>query len=110
MFQTSEPVCHLLYPAIGDLFFKVLSNFVCPKELSRSDGSRKTTYDLGKVNTDKVKLLSLDNVVFGNEVKAELNMIAKGGTDVTTLKKSFLNAYSKLFKSFQVPRYITMEK
>lgn len=97
LFQSSKPVGHLIYPAIGDLFFKILTNFVPLKELCKDDNRRKTTYELGKLNMSKVSFLPLDEMGFGNELKTELNAMAKKGRDPSVLKTVFKKSYIAFF-------------
>lgn len=60
MFQTSDPTCYLIYPAIGDLLFKIMSNFVSPSELTVNK-TRKTTSEIGRIDIEKVKFLNIDD-------------------------------------------------
>lgn len=101
LFQSSHPICYLMYPAIGDLLFKVLTNFVSPQELCKKDKTRKTTYDLGKIDLKKVKFLSLDEMNFGNELKSELNGLAKNGKDMVALKIAFKKSYITFYEALQ---------
>lgn len=100
LFQSSEPVIHLLYPAIGDLLYKIMSNFVPTKELQISR-KRKTTSELGKIDLDKITLLKLDEINFGNEANLEIKKMAKKGKDPSPLKTQFKKAYVVLVKSLQ---------
>lgn len=101
LFQSSEPLCHLLYPAIGDMLFKIFSNFVTLNELNTKNGQRKTTYDLGNLDLKKARLLAVEEINFGNDVRMELNDLAKGGKDISLLKTRFKKAYITLAQSLQ---------
>lgn len=36
LFQSSKPLVHVLYPAIGDMFFKIMTNFIKQPKLKNS--------------------------------------------------------------------------
>lgn len=99
-FQCSKPMVHVLYPAMGDLFFKLMGNFVKPKLLRSTDGV-KDAHELGIINIEKPEnLLSLHKIEFGSKTSYHIGLIeSKANLDL--IKTEMKMAYLELTTYFQ---------
>lgn len=101
LLQSSKPVIHVLYNAIGDLFYNLMTNFIDSKALETSTKLRSDARALGKVDVEhKSNILSIHKIDYG---KAALHQIAQleTKTQLDTLKTEFKICYQQIVKYLQ---------
>lgn len=100
-FQCSKPIIHVLYPAIGDLLFILMGNFVKSKVLMTSNKIRKDAHELGTIDIKKIKILfSIHKMDFGSMVSYQIGLLeTKINLDV--IKMEFKIAYIELTSYLQ---------
>ncbi|KAG4072228.1 hypothetical protein HA402_005950 [Bradysia odoriphaga] len=99
LFQSSKPLVHVLYPSIGDLFFKIMTNFVKKSALVDKNGARRNAKELGKLDmNDKCNLISLHNIDFGHKALYQIGLI-EAKTTLDSVKTEFKTCYQSLTKN-----------
>lgn len=101
LLQSSKPVVHVLYSAIGDVFFNLMTNFIKPNLLQNSNKKRKDALELGAIDvTDQQNILSIHKIDYG---KAALHEIAQleAKSCLDTVKLEFKACYQEMVKYLQ---------
>lgn len=95
-FQCSKPMIQVLYPAIGDLFFKLMDNFVKPKVLTTSSNEKKDAQALGVVDINKQEnLLSIHKMDFGSKAAYQIGLL-ESKSNIDIIKTEFKMAFIEL--------------
>ncbi len=96
LFQSSKPLVHVLYPAIGDMFFKIMTNFIKKPMLMKSENSMKDAQQLSAVDVrDKHNLKSLHDIDFGHKTSYQIALI-ESGTNLDVVKTEMKMCYQTL--------------
>jgi hypothetical protein len=101
LLQSSKPIVHILYSAIGDVLFGLMTNFVEPTALTDSSKIRKDAQGLGAVDVKENKsLISIHEMDYG---KATLHEIGKleAKTNLDAVKTEFKLCYQELVSYLQ---------
>lgn len=86
LLQSKKPVIHVLYSAIGDLYFKLMGNFVKHEKLIDSTKNKKDAARLGVIDLNNNKnLKSLHEIDYGKKAKHQIAMI-ENDTNVDIIK------------------------
>lgn len=94
-FQSSKPLVHLLYPAFGDLFFKLMTNFIKPSVLIKTGTTnRLDAIGLGLLDL-KSNMLPIKDIDFGSKCH-ELLLTIDREKDVLILQNEFVNMYNEI--------------
>ncbi|HBK83112.1 MAG TPA: hypothetical protein DDZ41_05870 [Flavobacterium sp.] len=104
-FESDSPKIHVLFPAIGDLFYKIMSKFVKKKYLIKDTGKGtaiKDAHDLGKFNFSKNtdSLLSIHDIDYGTKTKYAIAQI-ESKTNLDNIKTQFENSFLTLIEYLQ---------
>lgn len=76
LLQSSKPIIHILYSAIGDLLFGVMTNFVKSASLIDSNKVKKDAQGLGVVNVkENTNLVSIHKIDYGKGVRREIGNV-----------------------------------
>lgn len=98
LLQSSKPVVHVMYKAIGDLFFKLMSNFIRPKVFENSNKNRKEALELGAVDVeDNENVLSIHKIDYGKAALYEIAQL-ETGTSLDAVKVEFKTCYQEIVK------------
>lgn len=98
LFQSSEPLVHVLYPAIGDIFFKIMTNFIKQRKLMNSENEMKDAKQLSVVDVrDKHNLKSLHDMDFGHKASYQIGLI-ESETNLDVVKTEFKMCYQTLME------------
>lgn len=101
LFQSSKPLIHILYPSIGDLLFKLMSNFIKKSALVDKEGTRKEANELGKVDVnDKNNLIALHDIDFGHKAEYQIGLL-ETNINLDVIKTEFKACYQSLTKYLQ---------
>lgn len=101
LFQSSKPLVHVLYPSIGELFFKLMTNFINPAALVDKNGIRKEAKELGAVDVnDKLNLKTLHDIDFGHKASYQIGLV-EANTKLDIIKTEFKMCYQALAKYLQ---------
>lgn len=101
LLQSSKPVVQVLYNAIGDVFFKLMTNFVKPKALENSDKTRKDALQLGTIDVeDKSIVLSIHKIDYGRAAHFEIAQL-ETKTSLDAVKIEFKACYQEIVKYLQ---------
>lgn len=96
LLQSSKPIIHILYSAIGDLLFDIMSNFVKPASLTDSKKVRKDAQALGAVDVQQtLNLLSIHKIDFGKGARREIGN-QEATTNLDELKTEFKLCYQEM--------------
>lgn len=96
LFQSSKPLVHVLYPAIGDMFFKIMTNFIKLPKLMDSKNSVKDAQQLSAVDVrDKRNLKSLHDMDFGHKTSYQIGII-ESDTNLDVVKTELKMCYQTL--------------
>lgn len=103
LFQSAEPLIHVLYPAIGDLFFKIMTNFIKqPKLMDSGKNAMKDAQQLSAVDVrDKHNLKSLHDMDFGHKASYQIGLI-ESDTNLDIVKTEFKMCYQALMEYLTV--------
>lgn len=87
LLQSSKPVIHVLYAAIGDLLFDLMANFVKHEKLVDSAQKKKAAAQLDTIDLSNNKILkSVYEIDFGKKAKHQIAM-TENNTNVDLQKK-----------------------
>lgn len=96
LLQSSKPIIHILYPAIGDLLFDIMANFVKPASLTDSKKVRKDAQELGVTNVTETKnMISIHKIDFGKGARREIGNI-EGKSNLDAVKVEFKLCYEEM--------------
>lgn len=100
-FQCSKPMVHVMYTSIGDLFSKLMGNFVKPKVLMTSDNVKKDAHQLGIIDLTKAEdLLSIHKIEVGSEALYQIGLL-ENEINLDVIKTEFKMAYIQLTSDLQ---------
>lgn len=70
-FQSKDPMIHILYNGIGDLFFELMNKFLKTENIIDKYGKRIEAKNLGKVDvSNNANQLSIHSIDYGTKVKS----------------------------------------
>lgn len=99
-FQCSKPMVHVLYTSMGDMFFKLMANFVKPKLLKFNE-SKKDSHELAAIDIKNPEnLLSIHTMEFGSKTSYQIGLM-ESKTDLDSIKTELKMAYLTLTSYLQ---------
>lgn len=96
LFQSSKPLVHVLYPAIGDMLFDLMSNFIKKSVLVDENKNRKDAGALSVIDLkEKKHLKSIHEIELGHKSSYQIGLLEKD-INLDVVKTEMKMCYTEL--------------